>query len=291
MTRDQAMLSREPAAQVWDTTVGEAPARGRMEGRRVLVVGAGQRRTVDEEPPVGNGRAISLLCAREGAEVACIDINADAAEETAESIRAEGGSARAYECDVGDVTAIHHTFDTILSDLGGADGLALGVGISQGTRFEDLSPEQWDHEYAVNVRSNMIMSQRAVRDFDDGSSIVLLSSLAALRSASRNPSYEVTKGAQVTLARGIAVAGQPRGIRCNAILPGLMDTPMGRDATRKRPSRLGLPLPFARQGTGWEVGHSALFLLSHESSYINAHALVVDGGAIYGATFPALGDS
>lgn len=280
-------LQMNPAAQVWDTTRGLSPGRGRMEGRKIVVIGAGQRHTVDDVPPVGNGRAISLLCAREGAEVACVDVNAAAAEETVACIRKEGGVARSYVCDVADVDAIHRTIDTVLRDMDGADGLAVGVGISAGTRFGDLTPEQWDHEHAVNVRSNMVLGQRAVRDFAEGSSIVLLSSLAALRSASGNPSYEVTKSSQVTLARGIAVAGQPRGVRCNAILPGLMDTPMGRDATRKRPARLGMPLPFARQGTGWEVAHSALFLLSHESSYVNAHALVVDGGAIYGAASPA----
>lgn len=284
----EVQTQMNPAAQVWDTTLGTAPGRGRMEGRRVLVIGAGQRQTIDEAPPVGNGRAISLLCAREGATVACVDVNEEALEETVACIRAEGGTARPFLCDVADVDNIHTTFDNALRDMGGADGLALGVGISQGTQLQELTAEQWDHEHAVNVRSNMLMGQRAVRDFDAGSSIVLLSSLAALRNASRNPSYEVTKASQVALARGIAVAGQPRGVRCNAVLPGLMDTPMGRDATRKRPARLGAPLPFARQGTGWEVGHSALFLLSHESSYINAHALVVDGGAIYGASSPIL---
>jgi NAD(P)-dependent dehydrogenase (short-subunit alcohol dehydrogenase family) len=114
-----------------------------------------------------------------------------------------------------------------------------------------------------------------------GSSIVLISSLAALRNQSRNPAYEASKAAQVSLARSIAVAGEARAIRCNAVLPGLMDTPMGRDATRRRPNR-ALAVPFGRQGTGWEVAYACLYLLSHESSYVNAHALLVDGGLSIG---------
>jgi len=109
-----------------------------------------------------------------------------------------------------------------------------------------------------------------------------MSSLAALRNSSGNPAYETTKAAQVALARSIAMAGQKKGIRCNSVLPGLMDTPLGRAATARRPGRLGAPLPFGRQGTGWEVAYACLFLISHESSYVNAHALQVDGGPAAG---------
>ena len=100
---------------------------------------------------------------------------------------------------------------------------------------------------------------------------------AGQRNASRNPAYEASKAGQISLARAIAVAGASQGIRCNAVLPGLMDTPMGRDATRHRPGR-ATAVPFGRQGTGWEVAQACLYLVSHEASYVNAHALVVDGG-------------
>jgi len=115
---------------------------------------------------------------------------------------------------------------------------------------------------------------------EPGSPIVLMSSLASLR-AGRNPAYETSKAAQVSLARNVAFAGEPKGIRCNSVLPGLMDTPMGRDATRHRPGR-AVAVPFDRQGTGWEVAYACLFLTSDESSYVNAHALQVDGGLAYG---------
>ena len=107
--------------------------------------------------------------------------------------------------------------------------------------------------------------------------VLLMSSLASQRAGGRNPAYESSKAAQIALGRAIARAGEARGIRCNVIAPGFMDTPMGRDASRRRSDR-ALTVPFGRQGTGWEVAYAALFLISNESSYVNAHILTVDGG-------------
>ncbi|MEO7010570.1 MAG: SDR family oxidoreductase [Caldimonas sp.] len=142
----------------------------------------------------------------------------------------------------------------------------------------NLAPTELDpSRYAVNVRSHMLFSQAALEAMAPGSSIVLMSSLAAHRNAGRNPAYESSKAALLALARAVAVAGEPKAIRCNAVCPGLIDTPMGRGATRHRPNR-ALAVPFGRQGTGWEVAYACLFLISNESSYVNADALMVDGG-------------
>jgi NAD(P)-dependent dehydrogenase (short-subunit alcohol dehydrogenase family) len=267
-----------PNQQMFEEALGTAPARGRLRGRRILVVGAGQRATVDERPPVGNGRAISVLFAREGASVACVDISREAAEQTCAQIHAEGGRAFAEIADVADAEAIGPLVERCASRLGGLDGLVMVVGITAALPLSKQDARTWDHEFAVNVRSNMLFAQKALELMEEGSAIVLMSSLAALRNSSGMPGYETSKAAQVALARSIAMAGQGRGIRCNAVLPGLMDTPMGRDATRRRPARVGAPLPFGRQGSGWEVAYATLFLISNESSYVNAHALLVDGG-------------
>lgn len=267
---------------MFDDTLGRGPGRGRLQGRRIVVVGAGQRATpAGETVPVGNGRAISLLCAREGAAVACVDRDAAAADETVAQIQRAGGTALARQADVSQAAAVGPALQACAQALGGLDGLVLNVGISHGRPLDQVSPETWDLEFAVNLRSHMLFSQAALPLMADGSAIVLISSVAALRNSSRNPAYEASKAAQVSLARSVAVAGEARGIRCNAVLPGLMDTPMGRDATRRRPGRAAA-VPFGRQGTGWEVGHCCVFLLSHEASYVNAHALVVDGGLVAG---------
>jgi NAD(P)-dependent dehydrogenase (short-subunit alcohol dehydrogenase family) len=270
--------TRAPNQQMFEEALGTAPARGRLRGRRVLVVGAGQRATVDDRPPIGNGRAISVLFAREGASMACVDISRDAAEQTCKQIHAEGGKAFAEIADVADADTVGPLVERCASRLGGLDGLVMVVGVTAALPLSKQDARTWDHEFAVNVRSNMLFAQKSLELMDEGSAIVLMSSLAALRNSSGMPGYETSKAAQVALARSIAMAGQAKGIRCNSVLPGLIDTPMGRDATRRRAARAGTPLPFGRQGSGWEVAYATLFLISHESSYVNAHALLVDGG-------------
>ena len=268
----------DPRQSMFDETLGRAPGRGRLQGRKVVVVGAGQRPSPPgERVPVGNGRAISLLSSREGASVACIDAVAAAATATVEQIVAEGGRAFAEVADVRDAAAIAPLLARCADRLGGLDGLVLNVGISRGLPLDKLSADTWDDEFSVNLRSHMLFAQAALPLMAEGGAIVLISSLAALRNQSRNPAYEASKAAQVSLARSIAVSGESKAIRCNAVLPGLIDTPMGRDATRRRPNRAAA-VPFGRQGTGWEVAYAVLFLLSHEASYVNAHGLLVDGG-------------
>jgi NAD(P)-dependent dehydrogenase (short-subunit alcohol dehydrogenase family) len=268
----------QPAQSMFTETLGRAPGRGRLAERKLVVVGAGQRPSPPGETvPVGNGRAISLLAAREGATVACIDSVAAAAEGTVAMIAAEGGRAFAEIADVRQAATLAPLLARCAERLRGLDGLVLNVGISRGLPLDQISVETWDDEFAVNLRSHMLFAQAALPLLAEGGSIVLISSLAALRNQSRNPTYEASKAAQVSLARSIAVAGEAKAIRCNAVLPGLMDTPMGRDATRRRPNRAAA-VPFGRQGTGWEVGYACIYLLSHEASYVNAHALVVDGG-------------
>lgn len=279
----------DPQRQCFAPAIGQPsdhPAL-RLHGRKVLVVGAGQRSIDDPDPPVGNGRAISLLFARHGAALTCVDRSEPALRATCEQVAREGGSVHAEVADVADAAQIAPLVQRAHAHMGGLDGLVLVVGVASGLPLARQTAQDWDHEHAVNVRSNMLFAQQALQHMTPGGSIVLVSSLAALRNSSGNPAYETTKAAQVALARAIAMAGQPRGIRCNSLLPGLMDTPMGRAATRRRPDRLAMPLPFGRQGTGWEVAHAALFLISHESSYVNAHALLVDGGLAAGIALAA----
>jgi NAD(P)-dependent dehydrogenase (short-subunit alcohol dehydrogenase family) len=283
---NRAPTEANSTRSVFDETLGRSHGRGRLAGRRIVVVGAGQRATpFGEDAPVGNGRAAAVLFAREGSQVACIDSVREAVEDTVHQITKEGGAAFAEVADVRDAAAIGPLLQRCRDRLGGLDGLLLNVGISHGLPLAELSAESWDAEHAVNLRSHMLFSQVALQQMDDGGAIVLMSSLAALRNSSCNPAYEVSKAAQVALSRAIAVAGEARGLRCNAVMPGLMDTPMGRDASRKRPAR-AVGVPFGRQGTGWEVAYACLFLLSHEASYVNGHALLVDGGLFAGVSRP-----
>ncbi|MBR0870545.1 SDR family oxidoreductase [Bradyrhizobium tropiciagri] len=280
-TTTHAPKSVDPSASLHAEALGLAQGRGRLAGRRIIVVGAGQRSTVDEAPPIGNGRAMSTLFAREGAAVACLDINKEAADDTVAQIKGEGGNAFTDVVDVSDVAQIAPAVERCVQKLGGLDGLALNVGISCGLSLPKMTAEAWDRDYAVNVRSHMLFAQKALEVMAPGGAIILISSMASQRSGGRNPAYESSKAAQIALGRAIARAGEEKGIRCNVIAPGFMDTPMGRDASRRRSDR-AVTVPFGRQGTGWEVAYTALFLISNESSYVNAHTLFLDAGHMGG---------
>ena len=197
----------EPVAtqSVFDETLGRSPGRGRLAGRRIVVVGAGQRPTPPGEGiPVGNGRAAAMLFAREGAQVACIDSVPEAVEHTVQQITGTGGTAFAEVADVRDAAAIAPLLQRCRERMGGLDGLLLNVGISYGLPLAELSADSWDAEHAVNVRSHMLFSQAALKQMDDGGAIVLVSSLAALRNSSGNPAYEASKASQDCLVAGLS---------------------------------------------------------------------------------------
>lgn len=280
-TTTRAPIKLDPSASLHPESIGQGKRYGRLQDRRIMVVGAGQRKTVDEEPPIGNGRAASLLFAREGAAIACVDLAQDAADNTCEQIIAEGGKAFTDIADVSDPDAIAPCLQRCVKQLGGLDGLFLNVGISHGLQLPDMTVESWDKNFDVNVRSHMLFAQAALKVMDPGGAIILTSSVASQRANGYNPAYEASKAAQIALGRAIARAGEEKGIRCNVIAPGYIDSPMGRDASRRRSDR-AVTVPFGRQGTGWEVGYAAVFLMSHESSYVNAHTLFVDGGHLSG---------
>lgn len=258
---------------------GRAPGRGRLKGRHVLVVGGGQRVLDAATDPVGNGRAMSILFAREGASVAVADMNRGSAEETVAQIEREGGRATAIEADISSPTDIPRMIAEAEAALGGLDGLVLNVGIGVGgLGLEGATPEDWDKVLGVNLRGPMLCCKAALPRLADGSPIVFISSIAGLIAGSRLPAYDASKAALGGLMRHVALEGSRRGIRANIVAPGLVDTPLGRAATQGRPSRGRTPVPFGRQATGWEIAYAALFLVSDESVYVTAQTLAVDSG-------------
>jgi NAD(P)-dependent dehydrogenase (short-subunit alcohol dehydrogenase family) len=257
---------------------GDAPGRGRLAGRRVLVVGAGTRPSDDPAAPVGNGRAIAVLAGREGATVACADVDEAAARETAALLAADGAAAEVVVADVADEAQCAAMVAEADDRLGGLDGLVLNVGIAAGARLEGTSAEAWDRTFAVNARSHFLVCRAALPRLADGSSIVFISSIAGLTSGSQLPAYDASKAALLGLCRHVALEGSRRLIRANVVAPGLVDTPIGRAASRGRPSRDRTPVPLGRQGTAWEIAYATLFLLSGESSYVSGQTLAVDGG-------------
>jgi NAD(P)-dependent dehydrogenase (short-subunit alcohol dehydrogenase family) len=144
--------------------------------------------------------------------------------------------------------------------------------------MKGTSAEDWDATFAVNVRSHFLVAREALPRLVEGASIVFVSSVAGLRPGSRLPAYDASKAGLVGLCRHVALEGGPRGVRANVVAPGLIDTPLGRWASRGRPARERTPVPLGRQGTAWEVAAATVFLLCDEASYITGQVLPVDGG-------------
>src|SRR5256885_15205523 len=215
----------------------------RLAGRRILVVGAGTRSSDDPDAPVGNGRAISVLAAREGAAVACADRDEHAARETARLIAESGASARVVVGDVTDDGACARIVAEAGDALGGLDGVVCNVGIGLGRGLADTTAGEWDAVQSVNVRSHFLVCRAALPVMADGGAIVLISSIAGIVAGTRIPAYDTSKAALAGLCRHVAIEGARRGIRANVVAPGLIDTPLGRRATAGRPSRTRAPVP------------------------------------------------
>ena len=188
-------------------TLGTAPGRARLVGRRVIVVGAGTRPSEEPDPPPGNGRAIAVLAAREGAQVVCVDRDEAAAKQTVALIEAEGGWARALRADVSDEEQCAALVADSAQRLGGLDGLVLNVGIALGRGLTGTSAKDWDLTFAVNVRAHFLIAAAALPVLAPRSSVVFVSSAASLRAGTGGTVLRLVEGG----AAGSGPADRPRG--------------------------------------------------------------------------------
>ena len=258
---------------------------GRLDGKVAMVVGAGS-----SGPGWGNGKAAAVLFAREGARVFCVDINLAAAEETAALIHGEGGTAEACRADVAKAGEVAAMVARCLEAFGRIDVLDNNVGILELGGPVELSEAGWDRVFDVNVKSMFLTCKHVlpIMVAQGGGAIVNIASIAAIRDIGvPYVAYNASKGAVLSFTRAVALQYARQGIRANAILPGLMNTPMiveplkgayaGGDVDEMIRIR-DAQCPTGKMGDAWDVAYAALFLASDEAKYITAIELVVDGG-------------
>lgn len=234
----------------------------------------------------GIGAAAARLFAAEGAKVALIDIDEPGLAATAAQIRADGGTAVTQVADVTDGHAARDGVALIIEQWGRIDTLMTCSGISVGGTVATIDEALWDRVFSVNVKGTYLWLHQALPGMIERGrgSIILLGSQLVVSSGGNNAAYIASKGAITSLAKTMAVDHARHGIRVNALMPGVIDTPMSRksltrysdvEATRQRwAGRHAL----GRFGKPEEVARAALFLASEDSSFTTGSLLFVDGG-------------
>lgn len=259
---------------------------GQLAGKIAVVLGAGQ--TPGET--IGNGRATAVLFAQAGATVICVDLHAERAKDTVTQIVAEGGVAEAFAVDVTDEQQLIDLFAAVTQAHGRIDILHNNVGVSIAAGdapVADITEDVFSAMTRINLTSMVLACKHVLpimRKQGSGSIIHIASNVVLIDYP--NIAYQTTKAGVVSLTTNVAFANAEYGIRANVILPGLMDTPIAiearaalgtpRDEVRaQRDARVPLN---GRMGTGWDVGHAAVFLASDNAGFITGVSLPVDGG-------------
>lgn len=256
----------------------------RLKDKVAVIVGGGQ--TTGET--IGNGRATAFRFAREGAAVLVVDRDLDSAEETVEAIDSEGGNASALAADATREADCGWIAKECLSRFGRIDVLHNNVGRSEGdAATTELKEENWLALMDVNLKSAFLTCKHVLPVMrKQGSGVIINISSTSSVCSRQTLAYKTAKAGINAMTQNIAIENAAYGVRVNAILPGLMDTPM---AIERRARERNVPrqtvrderdaqVPLGKMGTAWDVAAAAVFLASDEASYITGVLLAVDGG-------------
>lgn len=259
------------------------PGRGRVRDKIALVFGAGS-----SGPGWGNGKAAAVLYAREGAAVVAVDLQRPAAEETRDIIREEGGQCVALQADVTSSDAVANVVRQAIREFGTIDILHNNVGITRMGDVVEASEESWRQVIDTNLTSAFLTCKHVLPIMlaQGRGAIVNVSSLASIQINSYPyMSYYAAKAGLNQFTRAMAVQYAARGIRANAVLPGVIDTPLIRtqiagryESTEEMMTARHAASPMGRMGDAWDVARAALFLASDDAAYITGVCLPVDGG-------------
>lgn len=248
----------------------------RVAGRVAIVTGAAS----------GIGKASAIRLAEEGASVVCADLNESGAQETAAEISGQGGVASAYAIDISSSKECSSLVDATVTKYGAIDILVNNAGVNLPGVFHEVTDETIARTLNVNVAGAMYLTRAAIPHMLKNSrgSIINMSSVNGLVSEPFLSVYSASKGAIVMLTRGIALDYAKTGIRCNAICPGWVDTPINHAHAKMLGgldhvySTISSFQPIGRPGEPREIAHLVLFLASDESSFITGSIISADGG-------------
>lgn len=251
----------------------------RLEGKNAVVTGAAS----------GTGRATSLLFAREGAAVACVDIDATMGEETAAMIRAEGGDAVFIECDLADPAAIEAMAKACMDWRPVIHVLFNNAAVAARAEFEDVPLEDWNRQIAINLTAPFLCSQKLLPALKaaKGAAIVHHGSIDGVLGNPTLVAYSASKGGLQPLTHVMGFWLARHGIRVNCINSGaLRESKQGIPVRLNRDNRAGAPMsdaqrhatPMARPGFVEDAADVALYLASDEAAYVNGSVITLDGG-------------
>lgn len=234
----------------------------------------------------GIGAASARLFAAEGARVALVDLDEGGLATVADGIRASGGEALEIAADVSRDDQAGAGVDRVLQAWGKVDVLMTAAGISLGGTVDRIDEASWDRTFAINVKGTYLWVHHAIGPMIAAGSgaIVTVGSQLAQASLGKNAAYVASKGAIASFTKTIAVDHAPQGIRVNALMPGVIDTPMpARSLQRQADPEAARKFwqqrhPMGRIGQPEEVARAALFLASDDSSFVTGTLLFVDGG-------------
>lgn len=258
----------------------------RLKGKVAIIVGAGST----PGDSMGNGRATAILFAREGASTMLVDRDGESAAATKHMIDAEGGASSVFAGDVTRADVCQQMTAECVKLYGRIDILHNNVGIGVLGGPVEVSEEDWDRVLAVNLKAMFLTCKHVLPQMErQGSGVIInISSMGAVRYSDSYPlaAYSASKGGVNALTRAIAMQYAAKGIRANAIMPGLIRTPMAVDEPARR---YGLDkeqyarmrdqtVPMRHMGEAWDVAYAALFLASDEAKYVTGVVLPVDGG-------------
>ena len=255
----------------------------KLAGRVALVFGAGS-----SGPGWGNGKAAAVQYAREGARVVAVDVNEAAAQETADIIAGEGGTATALAGDVTRSTDIAAIVEETATRFGAIDILHNNVGITDMGDIESISEERWHRVMDVNLTGVFLTCRQVVpvMQRQQRGAIVNISSIAGASIGGYTYySYYASKAGLNHFTRALAVRHAKDGIRANVIMPGVMNTPLihtqisGQYRSTEEMLRARDRMsPMGRMGDAWDIARAAVFLASDDAAYITGVCLPVDGG-------------